>query len=378
MQPVQTSSVSNVPTITSSPNTAVTIHSVSANIATVNAVTNPVMSASNNVISKVNSPSRVNSETISTTAASSSSKNFPRSTISAGETESKNAMSNKATKEEKMTTEQVKLDKEISHVVPKTMTNCPATQTAPNVMNSVSNPKSPGVLVANKTTVVATSISNKTSKSDKVVPTSVPKAFEKSVPLGPSTSSNLPVPSTEKVYKDSTDFPQLGTTNGPGLGPSNVGNVSKGQSWACVASRKTVSPSNGSTTPTNDQTQIQKTADENCKETIVISERNSSSAITSVVGFVNSATKEITCEDDPVAIKLGEYLSNYVLDHHTFSLTPRGLSNQSNFCYINATLQVSDPNSRLLFIYFLFKYKIKLMILYFLIECRLWLPAHHL
>ncbi|CAG7716892.1 unnamed protein product [Allacma fusca] len=44
-------------------------------------------------------------------------------------------------------------------------------------------------------------------------------------------------------------------------------------------------------------------------------------------------------ENDSLAIRLGEFLANYVLDHHATALTPRGLTNQSNFCYINSTLQ---------------------------------------
>lgn len=47
-------------------------------------------------------------------------------------------------------------------------------------------------------------------------------------------------------------------------------------------------------------------------------------------------------ESDALALALGEFLSKYKLNHHSLSLTPRGLVNQSNFCYINATLQVTS------------------------------------
>jgi len=45
-------------------------------------------------------------------------------------------------------------------------------------------------------------------------------------------------------------------------------------------------------------------------------------------------------ENDPVAIRLGEHLQKYNLDHRSIPLSPRGLCNQSNYCFLNATLQV--------------------------------------
>ncbi|XP_069688055.1 ubiquitin carboxyl-terminal hydrolase 10 isoform X2 [Periplaneta americana] len=43
--------------------------------------------------------------------------------------------------------------------------------------------------------------------------------------------------------------------------------------------------------------------------------------------------------DDPHLYRLGEFLSKYQLDHKALSLQPRGLTNRSNWCYINSTLQ---------------------------------------
>ncbi|XP_014260965.1 ubiquitin carboxyl-terminal hydrolase 10 isoform X3 [Cimex lectularius] len=42
---------------------------------------------------------------------------------------------------------------------------------------------------------------------------------------------------------------------------------------------------------------------------------------------------------DPQLRNLGEVLTNYTLDHKSIVLTPRGLKNPSNYCYINAILQ---------------------------------------
>nr|CAD7400453.1 unnamed protein product [Timema poppensis] len=43
--------------------------------------------------------------------------------------------------------------------------------------------------------------------------------------------------------------------------------------------------------------------------------------------------------DDPNLHRLGEFLLRYQLDHKANSLQPRGLTNRSNWCYINSTLQ---------------------------------------
>lgn len=43
--------------------------------------------------------------------------------------------------------------------------------------------------------------------------------------------------------------------------------------------------------------------------------------------------------DDPNLHRLGEFLTHYQLEHKAVSLQPRGLTNRSNYCYINATLQ---------------------------------------
>ncbi|XP_015594175.1 ubiquitin carboxyl-terminal hydrolase 10 [Cephus cinctus] len=43
--------------------------------------------------------------------------------------------------------------------------------------------------------------------------------------------------------------------------------------------------------------------------------------------------------DDPIAHRMGEFLHNYQMDKQTVSLLPRGLTNRSNYCYINSILQ---------------------------------------
>ncbi|KAG7295772.1 hypothetical protein JYU34_020824 [Plutella xylostella] len=43
--------------------------------------------------------------------------------------------------------------------------------------------------------------------------------------------------------------------------------------------------------------------------------------------------------DDPNSYRMGEFLSKYTLDNRPVSLLPRGLTNRSNYCYVNAILQ---------------------------------------
>ncbi|XP_043685203.1 ubiquitin carboxyl-terminal hydrolase 10 [Vespula pensylvanica] len=43
--------------------------------------------------------------------------------------------------------------------------------------------------------------------------------------------------------------------------------------------------------------------------------------------------------DDPTVFRMGEFLLNYQMDKQTVSLLPRGLTNRSNYCYINSILQ---------------------------------------
>ncbi|KAI5637907.1 ubiquitin carboxyl-terminal hydrolase domain-containing protein [Phthorimaea operculella] len=43
--------------------------------------------------------------------------------------------------------------------------------------------------------------------------------------------------------------------------------------------------------------------------------------------------------DDPNSYRMGEFLTKYQVDNRAVALTPRGLTNRSNYCYVNAILQ---------------------------------------
>ncbi|XP_039311593.1 ubiquitin carboxyl-terminal hydrolase 10 [Solenopsis invicta] len=63
------------------------------------------------------------------------------------------------------------------------------------------------------------------------------------------------------------------------------------------------------------------------------SQNDSSSAPTLQNGILQN------CYDDPNTYRMGEFLSSYQMDKQTVSLLPRGLTNRSNYCYINSILQ---------------------------------------
>jgi len=48
---------------------------------------------------------------------------------------------------------------------------------------------------------------------------------------------------------------------------------------------------------------------------------------------------DLLLSEDPYTVRLGEALRAYKLDHRALNPTPRGLTNRSNWCYVNAILQ---------------------------------------
>ncbi|XP_016839579.1 ubiquitin carboxyl-terminal hydrolase 10 isoform X1 [Nasonia vitripennis] len=53
---------------------------------------------------------------------------------------------------------------------------------------------------------------------------------------------------------------------------------------------------------------------------------------------LHAEVPQVHC-DDPITYRMGEFLLGYQMDKQTVSLLPRGLTNRSNYCYINSILQ---------------------------------------
>lgn len=161
----------------------------------------------------------------------------------------------------------------------------------------------------------------------------------------------------------SGEFPQLSSNNNANntsssssVSPSssNNGSATKGRSWASIASVKSQLASNDGANNTKRMTgasiqgieQSGDAAGGNGRLTGAEPYSNfvPSSQNESLAKFEESDALDVNAisdKNDPIALTLGEYLRNYTLDHHSIALTPRGLCNQGNYCYINATLQVS-------------------------------------
>ncbi|CAL8096853.1 unnamed protein product [Orchesella dallaii] len=184
------------------------------------------------------------------------------------------------------------------------------------------------------------------------------------------STSQKDVSSDTKLESESGggEFPQLSpnnvssNSNTVSSGSANFSNSSrnagapaKGRSWASIASAKSqMTASDGANLNNKRAPSIHgldqgggdgysvsgssRLCGEQCSTSCVPSSHSERGLAKSDVEFVTNSSA-ITDENDPVALALGEFLRNYTLDHHSIALTPRGLCNQGNYCYINATLQ---------------------------------------
>nr|XP_034186033.1 ubiquitin carboxyl-terminal hydrolase 10 isoform X1 [Osmia lignaria] len=86
--------------------------------------------------------------------------------------------------------------------------------------------------------------------------------------------------------------------------------------------------------------QLQST-DKDQRSGVIFGNENISSSIPNVVNeSKNPQTESLQNRfNDPIAYRMGEFLLGYHMDKQTVSLLPRGLTNRSNYCYINSILQ---------------------------------------
>ncbi|XP_034186035.2 ubiquitin specific protease 10 isoform X2 [Osmia lignaria lignaria] len=86
--------------------------------------------------------------------------------------------------------------------------------------------------------------------------------------------------------------------------------------------------------------QLQST-DKDQRGGVIFGNENISSSIPNVVNeSKNPQTESLQNRfNDPIAYRMGEFLLGYHMDKQTVSLLPRGLTNRSNYCYINSILQ---------------------------------------
>ncbi|PSN48542.1 hypothetical protein C0J52_05928 [Blattella germanica] len=113
-------------------------------------------------------------------------------------------------------------------------------------------------------------------------------------------------------------------------GPNPTGEHSGSKLVACVKPLQSASP-------------ISSDPSHRVSESSAVQSMSSTgpSPVTSAIvgGKMFSHMQPPTSAEDPYLCRLGEFLSKYQLEHKALSLQPRGLTNRSNWCYINSTLQ---------------------------------------
>ncbi|XP_076638518.1 ubiquitin specific protease 10 isoform X2 [Colletes latitarsis] len=88
------------------------------------------------------------------------------------------------------------------------------------------------------------------------------------------------------------------------------------------------------------KTQLQLEKDQHTDTMVFVNENVSSNSQNVVNESKNLQTESLQNRyNDPIAFRMGEFLLNYHMDKQTVSLLPRGLTNRSNYCYINSILQ---------------------------------------
>ncbi|XP_012149122.1 ubiquitin specific protease 10 [Megachile rotundata] len=186
------------------------------------------------------------------------------------------------------------------------------------------------------------------------IKTTVVKTLSKSVSKNESEAQKEDVPAKSSQDEIVTKTPNtpVNISTAPSPAASSV-------SWASILKKGNTemqsTPSNYKPTarinplPINSITesnpaskaQLQSIDKDQHSGTTIFTNENVSSSIQSVVNESKNPQAESLQNrfNDPIAYRMGEFLLNYQMDKQTVSLLPRGLTNRSNYCYINSILQ---------------------------------------
>ncbi|KAK1127021.1 hypothetical protein K0M31_004635 [Melipona bicolor] len=146
------------------------------------------------------------------------------------------------------------------------------------------------------------------------------------------------------------------TANTPVIVPTTSSPISSNISWANILKKgSTETQSNSSTyKPTarinplsvRENSVTSKESSQSIEKnqpnsTTVFTNENISSNMQSIINESKKPQRETLKNhfNDPIAFRMGEFLLSYQMDKQTVSLLPRGLTNRSNYCYINSILQ---------------------------------------
>ncbi|CAD1479173.1 unnamed protein product, partial [Heterotrigona itama] len=146
------------------------------------------------------------------------------------------------------------------------------------------------------------------------------------------------------------------TANTPVIVPTTSSPILSNISWASILKKGSAeTQSNSSTckptarinplsirennvTPKESSQSIEKNQP---NSTTVFTNENISSNMQSIINESKKPQRETLKNhfNDPIVFRMGEFLLSYQMDKQTVSLLPRGLTNRSNYCYINSILQ---------------------------------------
>ncbi|XP_053979268.1 ubiquitin carboxyl-terminal hydrolase 10 [Hylaeus volcanicus] len=191
------------------------------------------------------------------------------------------------------------------------------------------------------------------------IKTTVVKTLSKPVSKGENEAQkeDTPTKSVQDEIIIKTPNTSSVTTNTPIPSPATSSLSSSSISWASILKKGSpetqsappnykpmarinplpVSPVIESTVAPKAQSQLEK---DHRTDTVVFTNDNVSSSSQNVNESKNLQTESLQNRyNDPIAFRMGEFLLNYQMDKQTVSLLPRGLTNRSNYCYINSILQ---------------------------------------
>ncbi|XP_043259752.1 ubiquitin carboxyl-terminal hydrolase 10-like isoform X2 [Colletes gigas] len=192
------------------------------------------------------------------------------------------------------------------------------------------------------------------------IKTTVVKTLSKPVSKGENEAQkeDTPAKSVQDEIINKTLNASSTTTSTPIIVPTTTSSNVSSISWASILKKGSaetqstplnykpmarinplpVSPVTESSVAPKPQLQLEK--DQHTDTMVFVNENVSSNSQNVVNESKNLQTESLQNRyNDPIAFRMGEFLLNYHMDKQTVSLLPRGLTNRSNYCYINSILQ---------------------------------------
>lgn len=252
---------------------------------------------------------------------------------------------NENTADKKNVTNNEKIDAKLQNIVWTVNENCNGTEKVdvPSVINTnidvkvnqnnEADKKFKNETVANITTnAVKTSpkpISIKTEKNETQIEENIAlkDSQDKTIIKSPNNSSAMPNDSLSTPSTSSSSIPEI-----PPAAPII-------RSFASLFKKDNTSETHTSCKP------IEHTICQNESPKTLVQKESTSPVRTPENQNNSSSTPTLqngilqNCYDDPNTYRIGEFLLDYQMDKQTVSLLPRGLTNRSNYCYINSILQ---------------------------------------